>query len=185
VSISERSDVSKAAGPAQRLEIFTGAGRRRAWTADQKAAIVAESFEDGALVSHVARRHGLAPQQLFAWRRQARREADEGIGGSPFTPVVVEPLRVVSPSAASAETKSAEARPPVIELDVAGSSIWIWPGAETAMVTAIIDALKGAAKKPPLLSLLRLEPSIGLMGLVGGFRGFWAFGRCRASETSR
>jgi len=27
--------------PAQRLEIFTGAGRRRAWTAEQKAAIVA------------------------------------------------------------------------------------------------------------------------------------------------
>jgi transposase len=55
--------VSKGAGPAQRLEIFTGAGRRRSWTAEQKAAIVAESLEDGALVSHVARRHGLTPQQ--------------------------------------------------------------------------------------------------------------------------
>jgi transposase len=43
VSISEHSDVSKGAGPAQRLEIFTGAGRRRSWTAEQKAAIVAES----------------------------------------------------------------------------------------------------------------------------------------------
>ena len=60
-------------GSARRLEIFTGAGRRRAWTAEEKAAIVAESFEDGARVCHVARRHGLTPQQLFAWRRQARR----------------------------------------------------------------------------------------------------------------
>jgi transposase len=47
------------------------AGRRRAWTAEQKAAIVAGSVEDGALVSHVSRRHGLTPQQLFAWRRQS------------------------------------------------------------------------------------------------------------------
>jgi transposase len=86
VSISERNDVSKVSRPAQRLEIFTGAGRRRAWMAEQKAAIVAESLEDGAPVSQNARRHGLTPQQVFAWRRQARREADEPIGGLPFAP---------------------------------------------------------------------------------------------------
>ena len=143
MSIAEHSDVSKGAGPAQRLEIFTGAGRRRSWTAEQKAAIVAESLEDGALVSHVARRHGLTPQQLFNWSRQARREADEGIGGLPFAPVVAEPLRTASPPSESAESKPA-GRPPVIELDVAGSSVWIWPGAEAAMVTAIIGALKAA-----------------------------------------
>jgi len=146
VSISERNDVSKGAGSARRLEIFTGAGRRRAWTAEQKAAIVSETCEEGALVSHVARRHGLTPQQLFAWRRQARREADEGIGGSPFAPVVVEPPRVASPPAESAETKLSDSHPPVIELDVEGSSVWIWPGAEAAMVTAIIDALKAAKR---------------------------------------
>jgi transposase len=31
--------------PARRLEIFTGAGRRRTWSAVQKAAIVAESVD--------------------------------------------------------------------------------------------------------------------------------------------
>jgi transposase len=133
--------VSKGAAPAQRLEIFTGAGRRRSWTAEQKAAIVAESFEGGALISHVARRHGLTPQQLFNWRRQARREADEGTDALPFAPVVVETRGSVSPPAESAEGKP-DRRPPVIELDVAGSSVWIWPGAEVAMVTAIIGALK-------------------------------------------
>ena len=76
--------MSKVSRPAQRLEIFTGAGRRRAWMAEQKAAIVAESLEDGAPVSQIARRHGLTPQQVFAWRRQARREADEPI--EPFAP---------------------------------------------------------------------------------------------------
>ena len=82
MSISERNDKSNDAASVRRLEIFTGAGRRRAWTAEQKAAIVAESVEDGAPVSHVARRHGLTPQQLFAWRRQAlrRTEADSRAG---------------------------------------------------------------------------------------------------------
>jgi len=57
--------------PACRLEVFTGAGRRRAWTAEQKAQIVSESYESGEKVSAVARRHGLTPQQLFGWRRDA------------------------------------------------------------------------------------------------------------------
>ena len=33
--------------PTRRIEVFTGAGRRRAWSADQKAAIVADSFVRG------------------------------------------------------------------------------------------------------------------------------------------
>jgi transposase len=146
VSISEHSDVPKgsSAGLARRLEIFTGVGRRRSWTAEQKAAIVAESFEDGALVGQVARRHGLTPQQLFNWRRQARREADERTAALPFAPVVVETPIAVSPPAESLESKPADGRPPVIELDIAGSSVWIWPDAEAAMVTAIIGALKAA-----------------------------------------
>jgi transposase len=42
----------------RRLEVFTGAGRRRAWTAEQKAQILAESYESGEKRSAVARRHG-------------------------------------------------------------------------------------------------------------------------------
>ena len=54
--------------PVRRLEIFTGSGRRRVWTSEQKAEIVAESYRAGKS-SAIARRHGLAPQQLFGWRR--------------------------------------------------------------------------------------------------------------------
>jgi Transposase len=56
MSISEHKHVSKAEGSAQRIEIFTGAGRRRSWSSDEKAAIVAESCESGVKVCHVARR---------------------------------------------------------------------------------------------------------------------------------
>ena len=90
------------------------------------------------------RRHGLTPQQLFNWRRQARREAEKGTGALPFVPVVVETPSAASPPAESVESKPTDARPPVIELDIAGSSVWIWHDAEAAMVTAIIGALKAA-----------------------------------------
>src|SRR6266851_8891975 len=39
--------------PVRRLEVFTGSGRRRAWTAAQKAQIVAESYEGGETVCAV------------------------------------------------------------------------------------------------------------------------------------
>jgi transposase len=42
----------------------TGAGRR-AWKAEQKVQILAESYESGEKISAVARRHGLTSQQLF------------------------------------------------------------------------------------------------------------------------
>jgi Transposase len=47
--------------PVRRLEVFTGAGRRRTWTAEQKAQSLAESYESGEKVSVVARRHGKHP----------------------------------------------------------------------------------------------------------------------------
>jgi transposase len=68
--------------PVRRLEIFTGSGRRRAWTADRKVRIIAESYGNGETVSAVARRHGLTPQQLFGWRRHARQGAQERSSGS-------------------------------------------------------------------------------------------------------
>src|ERR1700746_1644415 len=77
----------------QRVEIITGTGRRRRWSADAKTAIVAESFAPGASVSAVARRHDISPSLLFLWRRQATRAqvAERGDRGMPpgFVPVEI------------------------------------------------------------------------------------------------
>src|SRR3954453_20971717 len=79
---------------ARRIEIFTGAVRRRSWPASVKAEIVAESEREGETVCAVARRHGLTPQQLFAWRREARRRrvavARASAPALVFVPVVSE-----------------------------------------------------------------------------------------------
>src|SRR5690606_4222766 len=58
----------------RRVEVITGVERRRRWSTEEKLAIVAESLAEGAVVSEVARRHGLSPQQLFGWRAKVRVE---------------------------------------------------------------------------------------------------------------
>lgn len=56
-------------------EILTGPERRRRWSVAQKLEMVAECQEPGATVSVVARRRGVAPSQLFNWRRLAEQGA--------------------------------------------------------------------------------------------------------------
>lgn len=53
----------------ERIEVITSVQRRRRWSAEEKAAIVQETYAPGTSVSYVARRHGVAPSQVFQWRR--------------------------------------------------------------------------------------------------------------------
>jgi len=134
------------AEPARRIEVFTGAGRRRSWTAKDKARIVAESLVDGETVCGVARRHGLTPQQLFTWRREARRRLAASKDAPPplFVPAVVEPMAALTRH----ERKQTRRRAPgsaVIELEVDGVTVRIGRGAEARMVAAVIRVLKAGS----------------------------------------
>jgi len=51
------------------VELLTGDVRRRRWTTEQKLTIIEQSFEPGETVSSAARRHGVAPNLLYRWRR--------------------------------------------------------------------------------------------------------------------
>lgn len=109
--------------PARRVEIFTGAGRRRSWSAEEKAAIVAESQAGRESVSAVARRHGLTPAQLFGWRRQAGSGTmSERVG---FASVVV-----------SAST---------IEIELGSATIRVPAGSDAATLRAVLAAVKAVA----------------------------------------
>jgi transposase len=52
------------------VEVITSVERRRRWSRHEKLRIVAESSRPGRTASQVAREHGIAPGQLFIWRRQ-------------------------------------------------------------------------------------------------------------------
>lgn len=51
------------------IEIITDGGRRRRWTASEKLRIVEETLDGRSSISVVARRHGVAPNLLYRWRR--------------------------------------------------------------------------------------------------------------------
>jgi transposase len=127
--------------PVRRLEIFTGTGRRRAWSAEQKARIIAESYETGETVSAVARRHGLTPQQLFGWRRAApRRPNGETDGsGSAFAPVIVD---TASPGADAAMVRPGGL--PVIEILIGAATVRVPAGIDTGTLQAVLRAVKAA-----------------------------------------
>ena len=75
----------------RRIEVITGVGRRRRWTDEEKAWIVAESLDPATTSSAVARRHGLHVSQLFTWRQQLQRSAStaETSGAPGFVPVLL------------------------------------------------------------------------------------------------
>lgn len=126
--------------PVRRLEVFTGTGRRRRWTADQKARIVCESNECGETVSAVARRHGLTPQQLFAWRRNARREqAVAGEGGTVFAPVIVE---ATVPSGHARLAPAHPASSTVIEIVIDAVTVRIPPPIDAATLKMVLSAVR-------------------------------------------
>jgi hypothetical protein len=64
------------AGQYRRIELITGASRRRRWTPAEKAALVAESLQPGVNVSDLARRAGVNRGLLQTWRRAAMREME-------------------------------------------------------------------------------------------------------------
>ncbi|MGG7539594.1 IS66-like element accessory protein TnpA [Rhizobium sp. Nf11,1] len=126
--------------PVQRFEVFTGTGRRRDWSDEEKDRIVAESYSGEMSVSAVARRHGLSPGQLFTWRRQVRSQAKQD---SPpmFVPAVIDRPAEATPTRRKTITRSAL---PVaaIELEVGGAIVRIASGTDSATIAAVIQALK-------------------------------------------
>ena len=125
----------------RRFEVITGADGRRRWSIDKKARIIAETLEPGVSVSDVARRHGLRPQQIFTWRRQARR-ATASAEAPAFAAVVIDkpitlpaPKKIVRPPASST-------MPAPIELKIGKAVLRVREGADPRALAAVVRALK-------------------------------------------
>ena len=122
----------------RRLEVLTGVGGRRRWSADDKAPIFEETLAPGATVSEVARRHDIRPQQLFGWRREMR-IVDPGPAVS-FVPALVEAVN--SEKVERSRPRSARTGRGDIELEFQGVVVRVRRGAEAKTVAAVIKALK-------------------------------------------
>jgi transposase len=134
----------------RRIEVITGQRRRRRWTAQEKARIVAESFEEGANISEVARRNGVVRGLLTVWRHKVAAAA--GVSAPGFVPVRIvseggaatEPGRV-----AAANTRLQEMASPagqlrgMIEIEVSGARIRVEPGVDPTTLSTVLSALRG------------------------------------------
>ena len=130
--------------PVRRLEVFTGAGRRRTWRDEDKARIVAEIATSGDSVCAVARRHGLSPQQLFGWRRQLREARSSEADGLQFVPAVVDGELSAVPRRRAPRGK-ADARAGTIEVEVDGVTIRVGRGADAETLMVVLRVLKAGA----------------------------------------
>ena len=122
-----------------RIDIRTGVGRRRRWSDEVKGLVVAESYEPGAVVSEVARRHDMTPQHLFAWRKAARTGRLVLPAADPpmFVPVVT---ATGEPGAAGAVTHRAGS----IVIEIAGAAVRADPGVDLGWLRDVLRAVKAA-----------------------------------------
>jgi transposase len=138
---------------AQRFEVFTGAGKRREWPPEVKASIVAECYSGRDGVSAVARRHGLDPSQVYAWRRDLRKQLDAKgailpsavLEAAAFVPAVIEPSMEADPSPKRRPRRPRRRRrlaDAAVELEIDGVAVKIGRSADVGVIAAVIEALK-------------------------------------------
>ena len=136
----------------RRIEVITGQRRRRRWTAQEKARIVAESFAEGANISEVARRNGVVRGLLTVWRHKV--VAAAGVNATGFVPVRIgsegSPAMACEPGrVAAANTRLQEmASPPaelrgMIEIEVSGARVRVEPGVDSTTLSTVLSALRG------------------------------------------
>ena len=112
------------------VTVLTGAGRRWAWSDEERLEILRAAFSPGAKVQHVARRYDVSRSLIYQWRRIALRKAQAA-----FVPAVIE--EEAGPVAA----KPASAEP------------------EAAIVLELADGcrLRISASTPPALAMAALK----------------------------
>jgi transposase len=131
--VHHTTDASGLVGGFHRVALIEGSARRRRFSADEKARIVAESLDPAVSVSAVARRHGINPNQLFMWRRllrdaaaRCRGEADTAAAGDARPDCKAEPQT-------AADT---------IEVVVGGLTLRVRSGVNVAVLRRVLAAVE-------------------------------------------
>ncbi len=127
-------------GRPRRVEVLSGPERRRRWSLEDKARIVAEAFAPDTNASAVARRWQICPQQVYAWRREARAGllARPAKASAPpaFVPIVSGVVGRTGPRHA----------PPcasALEIEFAGGVLRV-PGDDPDLLVAVLRAVRAS-----------------------------------------
>jgi transposase len=138
-----------AKGEYRRVEVLTGPGRRRRWSAEEKARIVEETLVPGARVSEVARRWQICSQQVFGWRRAACGTVATVVprtteaAAPAFIPITTDTTLPV-PVWRAAPAQAA----PAIEVKLAGAVVRVVSGMDdAAQLTAVLRAVRASASR--------------------------------------
>ena len=127
------------------VEIIARVERRRKWTMEEKAALVAEVEAAGGRVRPVARRHGISESLLYNWRSAWKATAAAAAGSS--GPDEFVPLGVIGeamlPSPRSGQSAASKAG--AIEITLPDGS-WICVDAFVSeeALSRVVRAIKGA-----------------------------------------
>lgn len=120
----------------RRVEVITGSRRRRSWSEEEKARIVAESADPDANISEVARRNGVSRGLLTVWRRQARAACS---AAPAFAQLRIEGARSITAEADAGVYGVAK-----IEIEFADARVRVPLGADAATLRNVFAALRTA-----------------------------------------
>ena len=116
-----------------RMTLITGGERRRRWSSEERAQILAAVEEPGAVVAEVARRADVCTSLVYKWRREARGAA----ASCGFAPVIVKDTPA---PAASSRSEGPEVGAILVEMKDA--RIRIGANASSALIAATLKALR-------------------------------------------
>ena len=137
------------------VEILPRVERRRKWTEEEKAALLAEVEAEGGKVSVVARRHRVAESLLYNWRAAYRAAAQRVSEPMAFVPLGVVghaddggPALLAAPQAAvpePPERRGSDDRVGMIELDLpTGARLRVDAFVNETALARVLRAMKRA-----------------------------------------
>ena len=128
----------------RRIELISGRRRRRSWSTEEKARILAESFAEGANISEVAWQYGINRGLLFTWRRQvnatmAGHHCEVTDAGARLQPAFV-PIVEIGANPSPEPISSLQTG--VIELRIAGVHLVLSGAVDAATLRVVLSALR-------------------------------------------
>jgi transposase len=147
--LASNQDAAVAPMAGVRDEVTSGGDRRRRWSKADKARIVRESLEPGAVVSEVAQQHGLTRSQLYEWRRKARAADDQARQPRPkrdgSTSKPIEALPAFAPVVMAAPAMSLQptaSEGSLVEIAIGGVSVRVRGLIDVEGLVAVLNAVR-------------------------------------------